>query len=144
RTEYFQANLRLSHTRAETGPAVSLSVIDNKVWKIQVVYRPSAAERVQEHDSGKAHTVSGGAFNLGLILLIDLRGQEFLVFGEFFQKILILGGGGRRSLNRPFEGACPRERRGKLLAGFVEFEPERRDFRTRAQHVRFHLFYHRR
>ena len=56
--------------------------------KIQVVHGAAILEQIQQDDAGKPQPVLRSAFDLGLILVVDLAFHDLLVFFQFGDAIL--------------------------------------------------------
>ena len=71
---------------------------------ILAVHRSAVAEQIEQHNAGETDAVLGRALDLGLILVVDLAGEQLLIAFELLDAMLQLcrGGavGGRLLVNR--------------------------------------------
>jgi hypothetical protein len=61
---------------------------------VLVVHRTAVAKEIEQNDARQPNPVLGSAFDFGLILVVDLSGEQLLVFLNVVQPLRQLGGGG--------------------------------------------------
>ena len=54
---------------------------------ILIVHLSAVGEEIEQYQSGEAHPILGAAFDLGLLLLVHLGSQQYLVFLQMPQTL---------------------------------------------------------
>src|SRR5208337_551062 len=110
---------------------------------VLIVRIAAIAEQVEEDDSRKAHSIFRSTLQLRLVLLIDLAGEQLLVFLKMLCPLLQLGGARSRAFRQLASVRRARSGRGIALGALcLQLLAELRDLGTTGGRLLLKLQHH--
>src|SRR5207253_101801 len=87
-TEYFKTEQRLPDRTSDAAVRINESVVDGERREIDVINGAPIAEEIYQNRAREAHAIFRSGFDFRLVLFVDLRVQQFLIFLQLFNRTL--------------------------------------------------------